>query len=253
MSSDNKRVVLIAAPPSHGKSFSLKAMAGDPGVAYLNTDLKDLPFKIPPNGMKQKLMNLQPDLAEDPNPNLPAEWLNTVEAIPSIHTVIIDTITHLMDQYENHIVLKSEDTRSAWQSYATFYKNFMHLAKTGTKNVIILAHTHSVFNEENGHWNSVVPVKGHIGRIGIEADYSIILSPKKVSINDLRPYMDGNDLLSISERENRLGFKYVFMTDITSNHLGDKTRSPDGMWEDQELYIDNDIRLVTDRLATYYA
>jgi hypothetical protein len=34
--SDNPRVIMIAAPPSSGKTHSLYKLASDPGVAYLN-------------------------------------------------------------------------------------------------------------------------------------------------------------------------------------------------------------------------
>jgi hypothetical protein len=245
MTDDNKRVVLIAAPPSMGKTHSLYKMADDPGVAYLNTDLKDLPFRVPKKGMKVLKVE-EPQTAIDAIDDLE-------DGYPEVHTVILDTITFLMDQYENQIVLDSSDTRKAWQGYAQFYKNLMHKIKCSSKNYIILAHTFTEYKEEELTMETRVPIKGSVGKTGIEADFNIVLSCKKVTLKALEKEGVESDFLTISKKEERLGFKYVFQTELTKKTLSEKIRSPMGLWEDGELYIDNDISHITQRLSEYYS
>lgn len=246
MTNDNKRVVLIAAPPSMGKTHSLYKMAGDPGVAYLNTDMKDLPFRVPKDGMKILQINeskVAPDAIDDLEQNY-----------SEVHTVILDTITFLMNQYETqHVIGDDRAYGAAWQEYAAFYNSIMHSIKRSSKSYIVLAHTATTYNEAELANETTVPVKGAVGKIGVEADYNIIISARKVSLNNLKPYFENNKLLSVNAKEKRLDFKYVFQTDLTKDTISEKIRSPMGLWSDNELYIDNDISLIVQRLQEYYA
>lgn len=242
---DNKRVVLIAAPPSMGKTHSLYKLADDPGVAYLNTDLKDLPFRIPKNGMKTLKID-EPTLIFDALDDLE-------ENHPEVHTVVLDTITFLMDMYEMQVVQTAVDTRKAWGGYAKFYKDILHRVKTSEKNFIILAHSFTEYNEEQLSQDTKVPVKGAVGKVGVEADFNIVLSCKKVTLKQLTKEGCKSDFLNITAKEERLGFKFVFQTELTKETLSEKIRSPMGLWNDSELYIDNDIAHITKRLSEYYS
>jgi len=245
--SDNPRVMLIAAPASTGKTHSLYKMANDPGVAYLNTDMKDLPFKVPSGGMKCLQIN-DAKIA-------PQAMADLEENYSDVHTVILDTVTFLMNQYESQYV--TGDTRgfgAAWTEYAQFYNTFMHHIKSSKKNYIVLAHTNTEYREDEEAMETKVPIKGSVGKIGAEADYNIVLSARKVTTATLHPYLvPENKLLSLTDREERLGFKYVFQTDLTKETLSEKIRSPMGLWSDEELYINNDINLLTERLQQYYS
>ena len=55
---------------------------------------------------------------------------------------------------------------------------------------------------------------------------------------------------SLKDDEN--GFKYVFQTAITKDTINEGIRSPIGMWSDDELYIDNDVMLVFNKIKQYY-
>ena len=46
--------------------------------------------------------------------------------------------------------------------------------------------------------------------------------------------------------------KYVFQTRITKESAGEKMRSAMGLWNRDELYIDNDLALVFNRLNEFY-
>lgn len=235
----NNRIVLCTGKPACGKSTSLLQVKDDKGVAYLNTDLKDLPFKasFPELKITDPLM-IHQAIAE-------------LEAKDSIHTVILDTITFLMDQYETQYVGTATNTMKAWGDYAKFYKQFMHAIKAGTKNYIIFAHTKDVYNESELVMEIKVPVKGSVGHTGVEADFTTIIGAKKIPLTKITPDIE-NDLLTVSPREEALGFKYVFQTFIDKDTVNDKMRSSMGLWNDNEKYINNDITLVTKRLEEYY-
>ena len=234
----NNRIVLCTGKPASGKSTSLLKVKDDPSIAYLNTDLKDLPFKA-----------TFPEL-KITNPQIIIPAIAELESKEEIKTVILDTITFLMDQYETQVVGKAVNTMKAWGEYAKFYKEFMHAIKSGTKNYIIFAHTKDVYNESELVTEIKVPVKGSVGHTGVEADFTTIIGTKKVPLSKLEGFE--NDLLTITPREEALGFKYVFQTYIDKDTLQDKMRSAMGLWADNEMYIDNDILHVTKRLEEYY-
>lgn len=60
-------------------------------------------------------------------------------------------------------------------------------------------------------------------------------------------------LLTITPEEEALGFKYVYQTRLTKDTVGERIRSPLGMWDTKETFIDNNLQLVFDRLHEYYA
>ena len=69
-------------------------------------------------------------------------------------------------------------------------------------------------------------------------------------MKELKDY--SNDLLEITPEEEALGYKHVFQTKLTKKTVGDRLRSPLGMWDQQETYIDNDMNKVFGRLHEYY-
>jgi hypothetical protein len=167
-----------------------------------------------------------------------------------------------MDMYERQEVLTSNDTRSAWQDYGNFYKELIHRIKTGSKNYAILAHVENKEVElanNTFEYKTKVPIKGAVGRKGIEGDFTTIVSSKRLTVKALDKFLeenkkDGltNDLLTITPSERRKGFKYVFQTDITVDTIGEPIRAPMALWGEGELYIDNDIELVFQRLNNFF-
>jgi len=234
----NNRIVLCTGKPASGKSTSLLKAANDDSLVYLNTDLKDLPFRAKFTELKIT------------DPMIIHQAIAEIEANDAMETVVLDTMTFLMDQYETQYVQKATNTMKAWGNYAQFYKQFMHAIKAGTKNYIIFAHTKDVYNESEMVTEIKVPVKGSVGATGVEADFTTIIGSKKIPLTKLT--ME-NDLLNITDREKELGFKYVFQTFIDKDTVNDKMRSSMGLWADNEKYIDNDILFVTKRLEEYYA
>ena len=97
----DNRVVLVMGIPASGKTLSLRNLKNPEGVLYLNFDGKGLPFKS-----KFKEIKVE-DVAETLN------YLDAVSERDDIHTVVLDTLTYMMDQYETQYVVYSSNTQKA--------------------------------------------------------------------------------------------------------------------------------------------
>lgn len=241
MANNNRRIALIMGPPANGKSTSLRNLKKPAGVVYFNTDRKELPFK-------SAFMNVQ---INDPYEIL--SYMDEISAQPkeTVHTIIIDTITFLMDMFETKYVVNAANTQAMWGQYAQFYKQVIDKALSMDKNIIFLAHEKKVMNADDMVLETKVPVKGSVGNTGVEANFEVVLSAKKITTAKLE-YLDKTPLL-VNDDEEGLGLMYVFQTKIDKNTLNERMRSPFGMWGKDEKYINNDIQSVIDRLDSYYA
>ena len=240
MSSEgNKNIVLVMGKPNTGKSTSLMNLKEQDKFAYLNADLKELPFRsrFAVNAEISDAMNV-------------LDFIDDIENEPSIRGGVLDTITFLMQMYERQYVKSARDTQTAWGAYGDFYRNLVHKLKAGSKDYAVLAHAASNYNEENMSMDVSVPIKGAVGKVGVEADFTTIVSTKQMPIQKLEGFE--NDLLHITPEEKEDGFKFVFVTRITKDSIGEKMRSAMGLWSRKELYIDNDLDQVFARLKQYY-
>jgi len=236
----NNNLVLIVGKSGSGKSASLRNIKDPKGVIYLNCESgKELPFV---GSFKQQKIT-------DPR-QVPA-IIEQAEEHSNIHTIVIDTITFLMDMFESTLVLKSKNKMEGWSNYAQFWKGMMQqsVAKS-TKNIIMTAHTMDVLNEGEGVMETLVKVKGSIMNQGIEAYFCNVIACKKLATQALSNY--GSDLLVVTPEEEALGFKYVYQTKLTKETVHERLRGPIGLWTTAETYIDNDAQLVLDRLHEYY-
>lgn len=234
-------VVLIMGKPTSGKSASLRELAKDKYV-YLNADLKRLPYR----GARKQFAEMI-DI-EDPYEAL--DVLEELKDADDLDGAVIDTLTFLVNMFENQYVAGSSNGQQAWADYAKFYKDLLHAAKTSGKSIVFLAHAADGINEDKDK-ETKVPIKGSVGKIGCEADFTTILASKCLPIKELEPYEKGNKLLNITDTEREEGYKYVFQTRKTKSTTGEPIRSPMFMWEPQELYIDNNVQLVFDRLKEF--
>ncbi len=239
MSESNDHLVLISGKSATGKSASLMGIKKPEGVMYLNCEGKKLPFK---SKFKEFLIT---------DPYQVYEGFDHAETQPQCHTIIVDTLTYMMDMFETQHVLSSSNTMKAWGDYAQFWKKLMsqYVARS-TKNVIFLGHTMDVMNDIDLINETLVKVKGSIMNQGIESAFSTVISSKKVPIKKLKNY--GSDLLTITPEEEALGFKYCYQTKLTKETVNERMRGSLGMWDTKETYIDNSIQHVIDRLHSYY-
>jgi hypothetical protein len=239
MSSGNNHVVLIMGKPNSGKSTSLRTLTNQDRYVYLNTDLKAIPFKHEFNAV---------------NVSDPLDILGFIEEIESnadIDGVVLDTLTFLMDQFEQQYVVTSSNTQKMWGEFASFYKKLIHTIKKGSKDYAILAHAKDVMNESEMILETKVPIKGSVGATGAEADFTTILGAKAIPIKEAMKWE--NDLLTISDEEKEDGIKFVFQTRIDKDSVGHKYRSQMGLWKRNEKYINNDLQAVFNRLHDYYS
>lgn len=238
----NDQLVLICGESVGGKSASLQNIQNPEGVIYLNCEAgKKLPFST-----KFKQLTIT-------DPNMVFAVFDEAEK-PSnkhIHTIIIDSLTYLMDMYESVYVLPARDTMKGWSEYQQYFKKIMqqYVAKS-SKNVIFTAHTLATLNENEHIIERKVPIKGALKSVGIESYFSVVVAAKKMPLTLLENY--NNDLLTFTEDEKAIGMKYVYQTRLTKETVNERIRAPMGMWAINETYINNDVQLLMERLATYY-
>lgn len=237
----NDHLVLIGGISGSGKSASLRCLKNPEGVLYANCESgKKLPF---PDKFKKCTIT---------DPYQIYDAFNQAETIAESHTIVVDTLTYLMDMFESVHVLGAKDTMHMWGQYQQFLKNLMqqYVAKS-TKNVIFTAHVMDILNESAQCMESKVPIKGALKNNGVESFFSCVVNACKMPLRGLEPYK--NDLLNITAEEELVGYKHVFQTRITKDTVNSRIRGPMGMWSVAETFIDNDAQLLMERLHAYYS
>lgn len=241
MSDINDHLVLLCGKSATGKSASLMGLKDPEGVLYLNCEAgKRLPFRA---------KFIQKTVTDPLQINEAFDW---AESKPEIHTIVIDSLTYLLDMYESLYVLNSSNGMQAWGQFAQYYKNLMQqFVARSTKQIIFTAHTSDTLNESEMLMETKVPVKGSLKNNGIESYFTVVIASKKVPLKALKDYSSA--LLTITPEEEALGFKYVFQTKITKETVNERLRGPLGLFETKETFIDNNMQLVFNRLKEYYA
>lgn len=241
MNDINDHLVLLCGKSATGKSASLMKIDKPEGVLYLNCESgKRLPFKT---SFLQKTVT-------DPFQIYEAfEWADDQEGI---HTIVVDSLTYLLDMYETLHIHNSANGQKAWGDFAQYFKALMqqHVARS-SKKVIFIAHTSDSLNETEMLMETKVPVKGSLKNNGIESYFSVVIASKKVALKHLKEYSSA--LLNITPEEEAIGFKYVFQTKITKDTVNERLRGPLGLFETKETFTDNDMQLIFNRLEEYYA
>ena len=241
MSQDiNDQLVLISGESGSGKSASLQHIPNQERWIYLNCEAgKRLPFR------NKFIAHTITD------PFQIYEAFDHAKGNPDYDGIIIDTVTFMMEMFESLYVINSANTMKAWGDYAQFFKNLMQVHVAGSdKSVIMLGHTRSDLDEKAMEMKTSVPVKGSLKNNGIEAYFSTVVSTKKVSLKDLDGYQ--SDLLYITDQNKLLGFKHVFQTQLTKATVGERIRSPMGLFTREQTYMDNDANSLLNHLHSFY-
>ncbi len=238
----NPHSLLICGESGAGKSMSLYEMRDRQDVLYLNCEGgKPLPFK---NKFKNKVITDPEDILDM------LEQLEELGSENPFNFVVIDTISFMMDMFETIHVLPARDTQKMWGQYAQFFKRLITQSSKVDAFFIYLGHLDRQLDEEAGMFRTSVPVKGALAKKGLEAYFTTVINVSKEPIRELQK--SPNSMLNITEEDEELGFKHVFQTRTTKKTLGDRIRSPMGMWKKEELYIDNNLAPVIKRLIEYY-
>ena len=241
MAVEKDNLVLIGGESAGGKTASLRNLKNPEGVMYLNCESnKKCPF---PSKFQSFSIT---------DPYQVYEGFEYADAHPeNFHTIVIDTLTMLMDMQESLHVLTAKDTMTAWSKYQQYLKKLMQVYVAKSKcNVIFLAHVQSIMNESAMVMEKKVPIKGALKQNGVEAFFSTVVSARRIALTDLEPYK--NDLLTITEDELEDGYKYVYQTRLTKETINERIRASIGMWSKKETFIDNDCQLLINRLHKYY-
>lgn len=240
---DNEQLALICGQSGTGKSASLMDIRNPEEWMYLGCEQKRLPFR----SKFQEYKILDPYEVRD-------GLIHAKENPDDVGGVIIDTVTFLMDMFESQYVLGASNTQAAWGNYAQFFKTLVqqHIGAL-TVPTLVLAHTREDFDEAAGMMKVTVPIKGSLKNNGVEAYFSTIVATKKVSIKELEATDPDTDLLHITDEDKALGFKHVFQTRVTKKTIGERIRSPLGMFNPNQTYMDNNAQLLLDWLREYYA
>jgi hypothetical protein len=235
------QLVLIVGYSTQGKSASLRNIRNQERWVYLGTEAgKRLPFRNKFNRVT----------VTDPYEVI-QYFDECIANKDDVDGIIIDSMTFLMDMFESQYVLGSANTMAGWQNYQQFFKQVMQekVAQFG-KPVIIIAHVKDELDEKNQEIKTCVPIKGALKNNGVEAYFTTVVAAKKVPIKELEKY--GSSLLEITDEERELGYKHVFQTRITKGTTGERIRSPMGMFERAETYMDNDAQKLLDHLNEFY-
>lgn len=237
----NDHLVLLEGKAACGKSGSFMYLNNPERVAYLNCENgKKLPFK-------SKFTEVTVT-----DPLQVPESIEALNDSPDFDVIIVDSNSFLMQMFESQYVMTSSNTMKAWGLYANFFITMMQQVVAKSDKVIIFtSHVTDTTNEES-ITETAATVKGSLKNIGIEAFYSCVVSAKKMSVKQLKPYIKDNDLLTITEEDELLGYKYVYQTRLTKDTVNEKMRAPIGMWSIKETFIDANMQLVLDRLNQYY-
>ncbi len=236
----NDQMALIVGESSTGKSASLRTIRDQANWIYMNTEAgKRLPFQN----------DFQTYRIEDPYQI--HEGFDYGTSRDDIHGAIVDSATFMMDMFETQYVIGAANTMKAWGDYQQFFKILMQdkVVRFG-KPVLILAHTLKTYNESTLSYDVSVPIKGALKNNGVEAYFSTVVAAKKVSLKELEPY--SSDLLTISEDDEMLGYKHVFQTRPTKATVGERIRSPMGMFTREQTFMNNDAQLLLDHLHAFY-
>lgn len=240
----NEQLVLVGGESATGKSASLRNIRNQDRWLYLNCEAgKRLPFR---NKFSSHVITDPYQIEDAFDETLPGASMHD-----DVDGLIVDTITFMMEMFESLHIVPSADTQKAWGDYFQFFKRLMqhHVASSG-KSVICFGHTLSTYDEKIQGMRSSVPVKGALKNNGLEAYFSTVVATKKVDLKTLEKY--ANDLLNITEEDELLGFKYVFQTRLTKETVGERIRSPMGLFTREQTYMDNDAQMLLDHLAAYY-
>jgi hypothetical protein len=242
---ENPNSVLICGESGAGKSFSLMNIRDQEGVVYINCEGgKPLPFK---NKFKRVTI-------DDPE-----EIFDLLDQINEddtgrFHTVIIDTVSFMMNRFESVHVNNAANTMAAWGAYGQFFPKLIYdyVAKSKAF-VIMLGHLDAILNENTGRTDYMVPVKGNLKKNGLEAYFTTVVNCKKLPIKDILKEAEEGDSLVITDRDRNLGYMHVYQTRTVKSSVGDRIRSPWALFDDKETYINNNAQVVVDRLIKYYA
>lgn len=238
-----KNLVLVAGKSNMGKTVSLKHLRNHEGVFYLCCEAGKTPpfqnkFKQPSEGLKDPL-----DVFD---------YFAAAEAMPEIHTIVIDSIDFLTDMFETQYIVNAKDSRNGWLEYQQFFKRIMQeVVQRSTKNWVIIGHQAEEAVSET-EFRYYVPIKGYNAKLGVASFFNVVVYARRVKLTEIDKTKVDENLLTITNRDKTVGYKHVFQVQTTKEYANSEIRSPMDMWEEDVIFMDNDIQKLFDYLDKYY-
>ena len=234
--------ILVNGAAANGKSASMMYLDNPEGVLYLNCEPKPLPFRHSFVEYRITDPDMVPAMIDKINAVGTIKNPRTGEEV-EIHTVVLDTVTMLMQKFEDKYIKSAKNTQQAWGQYGDYLTNLLNRIGNSEKQQIMLSHTVSTEDTENMIVTSRSGVKGSVGKVtGLEAFFTTVVYAKRVPMKYLDKYRENAQYLNITEQDVRNKAKCVYVTAPADGHEGDRIRSPIGMFDPKDLYMDNNIQ-----------
>lgn len=232
-------VILIVGRGNSGKSHSLFNLKDADKSIYANCDQKELP--------------IQDKFGTSVYLEKPKKFLKSLKYQSKLplkkqpKVIVLDTLTHLMREYVSLHVETSSNKMAAWAGNLDFYTNILRTIKLAYYDTILMAHLDVIRDEDGNIIGETIPISGKMGKVGIETDFTNIMHAMTIKVKTLKKYPK-NKNLNITKREKMLGIKRVFLTTPITDYPYSKARSKHNLFSDNEIFIDNDIQIVLDKL-----
>jgi len=238
----HKPIIMVGGRSDTGKTASLMNLRNPEGVMYLNFEGKPPPF----NSKFKEVTVTDPYTLQTVTNKL----IET--GTEKYHTLVVDSITACMALYSTKYIGKDcTNKMAAWGDYGSFYdkwgKQQLPLLQ---QQVIVLAHIADYEDKDTLDTYTQAVVQGKLKNIGLEADFGLVVNTVVMPVDKLKEFE--NPYLTITEEDEIEGFKYTIQTRRTKETSKTKIRSPIGMWERNETYINADVQIVLDKHSAFF-
>lgn len=251
----SKRSILINGLASSGKTTSLDGILNKQRWGYLSCDAGK-PFNYEYLVDNTEFIEKKVIVAT----KVP-DYITQIDKSPKFDGVIIDTLSMLLNSWISQNLIGARDTQQQWLMYSEWVKNMFNQTVASCEvSTIFTSHTMETRDELGEVVSVQAAVQGKmLAALSIEAFFNTVIFCKRVSIpkieKDLAEFgatqdEDGNwnSMLTITPLERAIGFKNVFQMHPTATTIHERIRTPRGMFKPSELYIDNNVQLVLDRM-----
>jgi len=234
-----KHKMLILGRSGSGKSASMRNL-NPAKTGIINADRQELIF--PSKGYKTVVIEgtNKPDLGKSNyvETSKPASALAVLKAwnnSPTINTIVLDTITHLITSYYIKEALGKD--YGGYKELGTTFWQIIDYVRTMDKNVIVFGHLKTAFNEDGV---KEVTMKSH---------------GKMIDEFEAESYFNTLLLAEVIKKDEEL--EYVFRS--KPRNLAEKAKSPVKFAEDGTIiraldeYEPNDLHAVLTKLNKFYS
>ena len=211
--------LLIVGKSSTGKTSSLRNLDFSKTV-YVNAEAKAPSFRGSKNLLKNiKLSNTQQLL----------NGMQQMEDYDEKLTIVVDSISMLMDLYFAEHIEGSSDTRGGWANYKSYFLKVINMAKRSQHDYVFTALAKDTYNDKELVTETFASVQGSLFK-AVESHFTVVLHTVVI------------------EEDGKLQHKFITNKNIANKGLSCK--SPFEMFDTE--YIDNDVVIAFDAMRKYY-